>query len=172
MSGSEDAGKKLDPSFWLSLFFFVVITIAVITATQWRWDTRLFPWVVGIPALVLTLCQLIADFRGSKATADSEAQAPQSLADVPLDESIPESVRFQRTLRGLAWIFGFVLSLWLLGFLVAIPLFAFLYLKTEAKASIAMAILLALLTELFIWGVFDAIMHLAWPEAALFTLFR
>jgi len=31
---------------------------------------------------------------------------------------------------------------------------------------------LALATELFIWGVFEAIMHLAWPEAALFTLFR
>jgi hypothetical protein len=172
MSRPEEHGRQLDPSFWLSLFFFVVIAIGVITAAQWRWDTRLFPWVVGIPALALTLWQLIVDFRGSKVVADSEARAPRSLADVPVDESIPEAVRFQRTLRAMAWILGFVLGLWLLGFLVAIPLFVFFYLKWEARATTPMAILLALVTELFVWGVFEAIMHLAWPQAALFTLFR
>jgi hypothetical protein len=72
----------------------------------------------------------------------------------------------------MAWILGFVLGLWLLGFLVAIPLFVFFYLKWEARATTPMAILLALVTELFVWGVFEAIMHLAWPQAALFTLFR
>jgi hypothetical protein len=67
---------------------------------------------------------------------------------------------------------GFVSGIWLLGFLLAIPLFVFFYLKMEARATMPMALLLAVFTELFIWGVFDAIMHLAWPEAALFTLFR
>ena len=172
MSRREETRRKLDPSFWLALFFFAVIAVGVITATQWRWDTRLFPWAVGIPALALALWQLVSDLRGSKAAVDSTEGAPRALVDVPLDPSIPEAVRFQRTLRAMAWIFGFVLGIWLLGFLIAIPLFVFLYLKSEARAATPMAILLALATELFIWGVFEAIMHLAWPEAALLRLLR
>jgi hypothetical protein len=172
MSKREETRRRLNPSFWLSLFFFAVIAVGVMTATQWRWDTRLFPWVVGIPALALTLWQLIADLRGSRAAADPEEGAPRSLVDVPIDESIPETVRFERTLKAMAWILGFIFSIWLMGFLIAIPLFVFCYLKLEARAATPMAILLALTAEFFVWGVFDAIMHLAWPEAALFRLFR
>lgn len=172
MSKRDETRKKLDPSFWLSLFFLAVIAVGVITATQWRWDTRLFPWVVGIPALALTLWQLVSDLRGSGAAVDSEEAAPRAFVDVPVDQTIPETVRHERTLKAMAWILGFVAGLWLLGFLIAIPLFVFFYLKWEARAAMPMAILLALATELFIWGVFDAIMHMAWPEAALFTFLR
>ena len=169
MSRREES-KQLDPSFWLSFFFCIVIAVAVITAAEWRWDTRLFPWVVGIPALVLALWQLVADFRGSRPRVDSEEGAPQALVDVPVDQSVSEAVRFKRTLRSMAWVFGFVLGIWLLGFLVAIPLFVFFYLKWEARAATPMAIVLALMTEVFVWAVFDALMHLAWPEAALWEM--
>lgn len=169
MSRREET-KKLDPSFWLSIFFCTVIAAAVVTAAEWSWDTRLFPWVVGIPALALALWQLLADFRGAQSRIDSEEAPAPGLADAPVDETLPQAIRFRRTLRAMGWILGFVFGIWLLGFLVAIPLFVLLYLKMEAGAGTSVAIILALVTELFIWAVFDALMHLAWPQAALWEM--
>jgi hypothetical protein len=65
---------------------------------------------------------------------------------------------------------GFACGIWFLGFLISIPLFVFLYLIFEAQAGKLGALVIAGITFLLIWGIFDALMHLAWPEAALFTL--
>ena len=57
-----------------------------------------------------------------------------------------------------------------MGFLISIPLFIFFYLISEANAGKFSAAMVAGLTFLFVWALFDQLMHLAWPEAALFTL--
>ena len=163
---------KLNPSFWLSLVFLAVIAVGVVTAAGWRWDTRLFPWVVGIPALVLALWQLVIDFRSHRSEDEPEKATGTEVMDVPVDRSIPPDVIMQRTLRAMAWIGGFVFGIWLLGFLLAIPLFVFFYLRKEARAAISTALVLSACTVLFIWAVFDLLMNLAWPAPALFTLFR
>lgn len=163
---------KLDPSFWLSLFFVVVIATGIITAANWRWDTRLFPWAIGVPALFLALWQLVIDFKGPETQAEEAKKPVAGPVDIPADSTIPAEVRMQRTLRAMGWIAGFVLGIWLLGFLVAIPLFVFFYLVYEAQAAKAWAFVVAACSDLFIWIVFELLMHLAWPEAALFTMFK
>jgi len=163
---------KIDPSFWLSLFFVVVIATGVITAAKWRWDTRLFPWAIGVPALLLALWQLVIDFKGPKPQPEATKKPVAGPVDIPVDSTIPADVRMQRTLSAMAWIAGFVLGIWLLGFLIAIPLFVFFYLIYEAQAGKAWAFVLAACSDLFIWIVFELLMHLAWPEAALVTLLK
>jgi hypothetical protein len=78
---------------------------------------------------------------------------------------------FGHTVRTAYWILAFACGIWFLGFLISIPLFIFFYLISEAKAHKLLALIVAALTFLFVWALFDQIMHLAWPEAALFTLF-
>ena len=56
--------------------------------------------------------------------------------------------------------------------LIAIPLFIVSYLIYEAQCGKILALVLAGCIELLIWSIFELLMHLAWPEAALFTLFR
>ena len=58
---SEKSGNKLDPSFWLSLFFTAIIALLVGSAAGLDWDTRLFPWAIGIPALALAVRQLLTE---------------------------------------------------------------------------------------------------------------
>lgn len=163
---------KTDPSFWLSLFFVVIFAIGVATARVWRWDTRLFPWTIGIPALILAAWQMIWDFRGGRAQSSAEVKANEAVGDIPMDSSLSADVVKRRTLRAIAWIGAFLVSIWLVGFLVAIPIFVLLYLLFEARAGLGSAVLLACCTELFIWGIFDWVMNIAWPEAVLFSLFR
>jgi hypothetical protein len=168
---SEKSANKLDPSFWLSLFFTAVIALLVGTGARLDWDTRLFPWVIGIPALALALRQLLMDWRGAGANAEQGEQGPYpGVLDIAVDRSIPAEVIFRHTVRTAYWIVTFACGIWFLGFLISIPLFIFFYLISEAKAPKLSALIVAALTILFVWALFDQTMHLAWPEAALFTL--
>jgi hypothetical protein len=168
---SEKPHNKLDPSFWLSLFFVGVIAVWVVTAASLDWDTRLFPWAVGIPALALALRQLATDWKGTAANAEQgQEERYPGVLDIAVDRTIPPEVLFGHTVRTAYWILAFACGIWFLGFLIAIPLFIFFYLISEAKAHKLLALTVAGLTFLFVWALFDQIMHLAWPEAALFTL--
>jgi hypothetical protein len=168
---SEKSGKKLDPSFWLSLFFTAVIAVLVGSAARLDWDTRLFPWAIGIPALALAVRQLLADWRSARANAEpGDVTRYAGVLDIPVDRTIPPQVMLRHTIKTAGWIIAFACGIWLLGFLVSIPLFVFLYLVYEAQARKLVGLVIAGLTFLFVWGMFDWLMHLAWPEAALFTL--
>ena len=167
----SEKSRKLDPSFWLSLFFVGVIAVWVVTAAGLNWDTRLFPWAIGMPALALALRQLVADWQGTRAISEHGEQEPYpGVLDIAVDRSIPPEEIFRHTLRTAYWILTFACGIWFLGFLISIPLFIYFYLISEAKAPKLPALLVAGLTFLFVWAVFDQTMHLAWPEASLFTL--
>lgn len=163
--------RKLDPSFWLSLFFVVVIAVWVVTAAGLDWDTRLFPWAIGIPALALALRQLVTDWKGASAKTEQGEERYPGVLDIAVDRSIPPEEMFRHTVKTAYWILTFACGIWFLGFLIAIPLFIFFYLISEAKTRKFPALIVAGLTLLFVWALFEQTMHLAWPEAALFTLF-
>jgi hypothetical protein len=155
---------------WLSIFITIIIAIAVVTATRWSWDTRLFPIVIGIPALLMALYQVIVEFKRWRQSAGPEQAPPAQIMDISIDQSIPKEVVARRTAVALAWIFSLVLAIWLVGFLIATPLFVFFYLRYEARATYPMAVLVAAVTLLFIWGLFDQILHTAWPDAVIFRI--
>ena len=169
---SENSSNRIDPSFWLSLFFVAVVAIWVVTAARFDWDTRLFPWAVGIPALILGLRQLVVDWQGSSVNAEEgEQDRYAGVLDIAVDRSITPEAITRHTVRAIGWILGFACSIWFLGFPISIPLFIFLYLICEAKAGKTAALVCAGLTFLFIWVIFDTMMHLAWPDAVLFDFF-
>jgi hypothetical protein len=154
----------------LSLFFVSVIAVWVVTAAGLDWDTRLFPWAIGIPALALALRQLVTDWKGSAKSEQEQQGDYPAILDIAVDRTIPSEVVVRHTVRTLYWILAFACGIWFLGFLISIPLFIFFYLTSEAKARKFSALIIAGVTFLFVWALFDQIMHLAWPEAAVFTL--
>src|SRR4030095_14912033 len=128
-SMSEKSGNKLDPSFWLALFFAAIIAVLVGTAARLDWDTRLFPWAIGIPALALAVRQLLPDWRSAGTNGEQgEATRYAGVLDIPVDRSIPPEEMFRHTVRTAYWILTFAIGIWFLGFLIAIPVFIFSYL--------------------------------------------
>ena len=160
----------MNASFWLSLFFLTIIGLAVATGSQWSWATGVFPWAIGIPAFFLALCQVVLDFKNSRADGGTTETATAQILDIPMDQSIPKEVSRRATIVACLWILFFVFSIWLVGLLPASLIFVFSYLRYQAGASIKLSAATASLTTLFIWGLFDQIMHTAWPEALLFDL--
>jgi len=66
------------------------------------------------------------------------------------------------------WMAAFFLMFWLLGALVTVPLFAVMYLLAVARQSLVLAGSYALVSWMFVYGLFDRVLHVPLPAGVLF----
>jgi hypothetical protein len=127
----------------------VVAAYAVFAALRWPPKAALFPLVMGIPLLVLTVAQVILELR-----------AP------PLPPEAPSAGR--RVLMVFAWMIGFVALVLLGGFAAAVPIFVFLYLRLDSREGWVLSGALAAAAWGFFHLVFQRLLHFPF-EAGLIT---
>ena len=155
-------------SFLVLLFFAVVIW----AAKDWPVKAQLYPWVIGIPMLVLAVFHLVTDLRSSAGKSGSSAaptEPPDSTpADIQFTTEIDPVVARRRTVQIFSWIFGFLLACWLLGLSVTIPPFVFLYLKVKSGEGWTLSLALTGAVWLLFWGLFDRLLRLPFPEGQLY----
>lgn len=143
--------------------FFVVAALATALWQSRNFGFRagLFPWAVGFPVLVLASLQLGLDLMG-KTRFKSEG-IPGAVGS-----DLPSKVVQRRTVTICAWIVGCFVSIWLLGFSLAVPISTILYLKLEGKEKWPIALTLSFLAWAFFHILFERVLHVPFPEAALF----
>ena len=155
-------------SFLVLLFFAVVIW----GAKDWPVKAQLYPWVIGIPMLVLAAFRLVTDLRGSAGKSASPATPADpplgTPADIQFTREIDPIVARRRTINIFSWIFGFLLACWLLGLSVTIPPFVFLYLKVKSGEGWTLSLVLTGAVWLLYWGLFDRLLRLPFPEGQLY----
>jgi hypothetical protein len=66
-------------------------------------------------------------------------------------------------LIALAWMAAFFTSLWLAGALITVPLFTLVYLMAASRESAMLAGTCALASWVFVYGLFDRVLHLPLP---------
>ena len=146
-----------------TLAIVIFSTYAVVSARDWPLATRVFPWIVGIPVMILSVIQLAREiFQPRSITARKE-----DTGDLQVDWSIGSKAVGAKAIRFYGWLLGFFLCIWLLGFFVAVPLYTFLYLKISAEESWLMTLSLTLATFVFFVGLFDEVLHLPWPTPVI-----
>ncbi len=138
----------------LSVLLVLMMVWVVWEARDWPFRTRLFPWMLGIPVLALTLLQLGAAIRNvagarraelaagaaaASAPARRAAPPPAAPIDDPDAAAVPATVdpRAARA-RGLAivgWLLVFFAAIWLLGFRWGTPLTGLVFLRYYAGES-------------------------------------
>ena len=143
----------------LTPLFAVIAAWALYESMDWPAGTRLFPWLVGIPILALSLIQLTAELttRSSSNSMTTEFQF----------ENGSQRERITRLVTIVSWIIGFAIGIWLLGFKVALVLMIFGYLKFQSDESWRLSLTLTIGGYVVFWGVFDNILHLNLPEPQL-----
>ena len=144
------------------LFTLSVVAVsacAVISASDWPLGTRLFPWVIGIPVLILSLIQLAIEFNQTRRIGNP---VKEDTGDLQVDLSMSSVVVARKAGNFFAWLLGFFLCIWIFGFFVAVPLYGFLYLKVQAKEGWWLSLALTLGGFIFFVGLFDHILHLPW----------
>ena len=156
---------KFRPQIILSIIVVIFLAYFIYEAREWRLQARLYPLAIGIPVLLLALVQVVFDFLGIGAKKSSD--------DTPMDfqftQTTDSALTKRRTLNIFSWIFGFVIGIWLLGFSVAIPAMVFLYLKVQSREGWLLSLVLTGFAWLFLWGLFERLLRLPFPEAQLRT---
>ncbi len=155
---------RFQPRILFTLSVMIVAAYAVYTARSWPLGTRLFPWVVGIPVLVLSVLQIALETYQARRPGK---QANRDTGDLQVDWSMSSRVVARRAASYFGWLFGLFFTIWLFGFFVAIPAYAFLYLKLQAKEGWLTSLALTLGVFFFFIGLFDQILHIPWPTPLL-----
>lgn len=143
-----------------TLSIVAVSVYAVISAKDWPLGTRLFPWVIGVPVLFLSLVQLAVELYQSKHTRNP---GREDTGDLQVDLSMSSLLVARKAGNFFAWLLGFFFCIWIFGFFVAVPLYGFLYLKFQAREGWWLSLVLTLGVFVFFVGLFDHILHLPWP---------
>jgi putative tricarboxylic transport membrane protein len=147
-----------------TLFTAVVILLLALALWQSRnFGVRagLFPWVIGIPTLLLALGQVVKDMKYPKKPHDGAEGEP---------EMAPQIVR-QRTFAIIGWIVGCFLLIWLLSFSWAVPLTIFLYLKLAGRERWPLTLIVTLCSWLFFYVLFEKMLNVPFPQGLLIEIF-
>ncbi|HEY3304762.1 MAG TPA: tripartite tricarboxylate transporter TctB family protein [Candidatus Binatia bacterium] len=156
---------KIRPQLLLALILVVFFALFVYVAKDWRLQARLYPWAIGIPMLALALVQVVLDLKGIGAKKVGD-HAP---VDVQFAERADPVEARRRMINIFSWIVGYIVAIWLLGFAYSVPLLVFLYLKVQSRESWPLSIALTAVAWVFFWGLFDRLLHLPFPQGALFA---
>ena len=153
-------------SLLFDAFFLVLLAGAVVTAWQWPFATGLFPLTIAIPVLLVAAAQFAKD-AFLKGAADEDGEPRERIRDIEVDRSVPTHLVVQRAGTFYLCALGFLAGILLVGFKLSVPLFMVFYFRRFSRAGwIVTLILTGLLTGLVL-GLFDAILHVGWPDNLL-----
>ena len=138
----------------MTYFMFAVFATMIYVAFSYPEGARFMPLVVGVPALLLCILQMVLDQRAEPSAppddrsemAKAEERVSQmtgrrmefDAAQIAPGVSVVENeadVAATREFVVWGYIIGFVAGILLLGFNIAVPLFLLFYLRREANCS-------------------------------------
>jgi putative tricarboxylic transport membrane protein len=158
-------GIRFGPAVWFTLVTILLLALALWQSRNFGFRAGLFPWVIGIPTLILAFAQLGRDLYGKKKKKVAEYQ------EAPGEEVTPQETR-QRTLSIIIWTVAFFLAIWILGFSYAVPITILAYLIIAAKEKWPIVVGVTFFTWLFYWGLFEKLLNVPFPEGLLISLIK
>lgn len=154
----------------LDLVFGCFVALAILwfvwEARDWSFHSRLFPWSVGITALILALAQValsVRNFRFGSSKDDIELKVR------PPDHQAAEVERIEvwRLVTIGSWIAVFFLGIWLFGFRLGSLVLTIAFLKVAAKEGYKESLILGLVNYLFFLIIFDFTLGVPLLEGAI-----
>lgn len=158
-------GLRLNTKALFTTAVVIILVLALFQSRNFGFRAGLFPWVIGIPTLILALCQLVKDLLGRE-----KAKAPLAAWEIAAD--VPPEVATRRTGAIITWSIGFFVAIWLLGFSYSIPVSMLLYLKLAGKEKWPMALVVTFFTWLFVYALFERALSIPFPDGLLMTWFK
>jgi hypothetical protein len=144
-----------------TLFVAVVLAGAMQVAREWAIRASIIILVLGGLGLALALAQFISDIKNVGSGMPDKALTMEA----PAAQSENRWGNFEIW----GWILGFYAAIHVIGFLAAVPLFVFSYIKAYGGGSI-LSIILGVISWGFVYSLFDAVLHVPWPEPLIVSL--
>jgi hypothetical protein len=132
---------------------------ALINARSWPIRASILIFVLGGGvALPLIIIMLYMELRPEEGNESSGMDVPLFKGGEPF-----------RDLKTWGWLFGLLIGTWLLGFMAAVPIFTFVF-SFIYGARWYTSIFLAAGTLGLLYGLFDLVVNVSWPEPFLLSL--
>jgi putative tricarboxylic transport membrane protein len=154
---------------WAAAFSLALIIIfagALWQSRKFSFTAGFFPWVLGIPILILVIVQFVLELTGRSAKSDERERAESETG------GLPQEVINSRTAGVFAWTFGWLAGIWLFGFTVGAPLCTFVQLKLGEREKWPLSLILTATAWTFIYGVFDRLLHVPFPAGKIFMMLK
>jgi hypothetical protein len=137
-------------------FIGLVVLGALFVAKDWPIRASIVILLLGSIGVVLVLAQLVLDFKALRGAGPNPEPPTFEVA------ALEHQGRWG-SLEIWAWLWGLFAAIHLIGFPIALPLFVLIYVRLYGGRWIA-ACILACGTWGFLYGVFDQVLHVPWPE--------
>jgi TctA family transporter len=161
----RQGGLRFSSAALFTVVVAILLALALFQSRNFGYRAGLFPWVIGIPTLILALVQLSKNLWGRE-----KPKAALAAWEAAVDVS-PEVVR-HRTVSILIWTIGFFIAIWLLGFSYAVPVAMVLYLKIAGREKWPITIAVSFFTWAFCYGLFERVLSIPFPDGLIFTWFK
>lgn len=148
-----------------------IFVVMVAVASRYPAEARFMPFVVGIPAILLCLLQLVLDARAKRRADEavdrrSELEKAQDTATqivgrqvafeaAATARALPPAETVRRELALWGYFLGFIAGILLFGFWAAIPFFLVAFLRFQARTSWRTALLLGIGASVALFLVFE-----------------
>ncbi len=165
--GTQNVRSRMDVA--IAAGFVIVAVAVVLNARGWPFRTAVFPMITGSVLLLAGLAKLGLSFvpaRPQTSTGPADPAHEASETEVP---DVFATASRAEWMSAVGWMAGFFVMLWLLGALVTVPLFTVMYLLAASRESPVMAGVYAVAAWLFVYGLFDRLLHVPLPAGALLT---
>lgn len=144
-------------------FVIVLLAAAVREATHWPLRASIIVLVLGSAGILMATAQLLVDLLAR----DRRERAPANPKfELPTFDALEPAQAVRGSLEIWAWLLGLLASIPVIGLAAALPLFVLAYARLYG-ASWRLAAVLAALIAAFIFGVYNEIMHVYWPDSLL-----
>lgn len=157
----------------MTVAFLIVAVGVLLQARAWPFRTSLFPLAAGSVLFAMALLKLALAFAPTRRLVAIKPQGLVEEGEVEEAELIDvfATASHARWLSSISWMGTFFVMLWVLGALVTVPLFALIYLLAASRESPLLAGSYALASWLFVYGLFDRVLHTPLPAGVLLTAF-
>jgi hypothetical protein len=143
-----------------------MVLAALWTSRDWPFDAKLVPHAAAWAAVVFACLNLAAELFAPRQERAPERHAHGAI-DALAEPVLEPSVVRRRAIRYFGWLAAFALLSGAIGLLPAIIIFVVLFMRFEFGEAWHNAVAASVAATLFLWGVFDRVLTIPWPEATL-----
>jgi TctA family transporter len=163
---------------WFTVCFLVLIAWLLYVASEWNYDAKIIPVIVGTGALVFgtisLLNQTLRTEHAPVADTDAEQQVTKSLHMDIQAEGQDHMTAKEIGLRGamfFGWLVGYMASMATVGVLITTTIFIITFMRFEGKEGWKVTLGMTFGVVFMTWLLFDQLLTIPWPPTLLGDMF-
>jgi len=145
----------------------------VISASDWAFDAKIIPLIVGSLAIFVASLSLITQifFRHEEARARAGGGGKMHMDVTAQGAGLPNNVKLRRGAEFFGWLIGLMISMATIGLIPSIPLFVLLFMRLENREPWKLVLPQVVVVTLVVYFLFDQLLAVPWPPTLLGEFF-